>query len=546
MYLHQRRRRMSPEQIGGQRTKRPRSKQVLLVVACAVVAAVIPTVLAPSASACGTVPGSLAGGTRARLTTSSAAFIGTLLAQDPAETRLTRRVPSATGGPTPGGYEPITVKFRYRVDHLVKGVLAKEITLEKTYSGATSSCGTDLPPEPTMGKSVGVLLFSPSHDGNQDFATVGAGRLEQAGKEPSLRGDPKAGRAALVMSGYMPPGATLMSIDGKGRIVAFGSGGEVAAMSICPGERRMVSLEGRTRNPSPRPAGLVVRAVDGLRELHRYRFSTDLGKSATISCRSDSGADVVMSNEASLVRVRNGAVSTISSDFAGPVAFARTEEVAYVTSGPDQATVRRVDLVTGRGHPVAAVAANTKSLALSPDEDLLAAVGEAPSGEAVLLLVDLAAHATVSTPLGESDYPTRRQSVWLDNDHVGVQGPPGKIFDRKLRFVRPIPNLPPTARAAVVDKEMLSVSETPEDGYAVTATHASGEVRTVVGFGDDYYITALAAINHGDGGAGKAVWVASAVAVLGLATVVILQMTAVRRRRRGVDLPFESRGPAAG
>ena len=458
--------------------------------------------------------------------------------------------------------------FRYRVDRVVKGNLPREVEVRRTYEGGP--CGPLTTPGAELGRRVGVLVYPRSAGSPGDnFSTVDPGLLDNAAKSlRRLRPDPRAGQAALVVAGRLHE-ARLMTVDDQGRIASFGRGGRVLAMSVCPGQRRVVTLEVKGEGGPYPSRTLVVRSVDGLRRLRTDKLAPLVegnfppGKAPQwsqplVSCRSGSGHDVVLYGNddtyghegveeadlplsfrtmGHLVRVTNGVQTSVYRGQAGPVAFSRSEEAAYVISGQDGTELYRVDLTGGGRVKVGRVGRSPTSMSLSPDDALVAttAAGRGNrSATSTVVLTGLHQHRTreTSVPNAAGDRP-QAAAVWLDTRRFVLPGKTGAVYDDALRVVDTIVGLPERGYWAVSGNDLFTSSYAPAHGYHIAATSvSSGEQRIVAAYGDDFILfEPIAALDRPPRSAPTT--------ALGLALVMLLlalsgavTLSAVRRRRR--------------
>jgi hypothetical protein len=185
---------------------------VLLLTAAALVAPSL-----PHAKACSCAPYDV----RERLSETAGAFVGTLLSRDEPQ-------------PVGDTFSSATlVRYIYAVERPVKGdIPSPTIEVWSAWSGA--SCGLETP----VGQRAGLLL---RHDDGRWLASL----CEQANPDVLIRaGQPlppppgKAPPAVLVGTTHGP--GRMVSLDGRGRVIAFGGGdGIVTDIAFCPGGARV-------------------------------------------------------------------------------------------------------------------------------------------------------------------------------------------------------------------------------------------------------------------------------------------------------------------
>lgn len=178
------------------------------------------------------------------LAESEAAFIGRLT--------LRQEVPAAPEEDTPDGIRHNYFVYRFRVDEILKGTLPSEVDI-RSGEGA-GDCGIDAP----MGEPVGLLVDRAQGQLTSYLcAQMAPERLRRAAAPvPVPEGQPPP--RLLVETSY--GGGRVLSLDGRGRIVAFGGGqGLTTVIAVCPGSELVAEVSVPPESATTRDPVLAVR-----------------------------------------------------------------------------------------------------------------------------------------------------------------------------------------------------------------------------------------------------------------------------------------------
>lgn len=394
-----------------------------------------------------------------------AAFVGKLVSQDPPVGTPIPGVEAAPGEPRPAGPREITVRRRYRVDQVIKGVVGDEIELTKIEGGV---CGANVVGGSPVGTRQGVILGTRGATGPRPFTDLKPEVLKRANRllndGPRPRPDSRAGRPVLVLGAGGIGSGVAFTVDRSGRVVKSVPA-QAAALAPCPGGRRLVVLE------QAKKSTIVVRDVSRLRVLNRLPVPSEgkkvsLGGEATAAwCHDEDGRAATgflagrtydpKSNSTDgtpssmLVTMSNRRVRIVTKGPYRAAASAGDGRTAWLVSGtdPKHLSLVRVDVRTGTTRVLGPVPPGACCLSMSPDERFLVMVSPAfvhTSPWHVVVRYDIRSAKRhqielqpAASPPGVPAAPVG-MPVWLDNETFFLPGTPGRVFDRDLRLVRQI------------------------------------------------------------------------------------------------------------
>jgi hypothetical protein len=417
-------------------------RRILLVLLLAAAALVAPSLPHAKACSCATYD------VRERLPEVAGAFVGRLLSRDD---------PQSTGNVFSSA---TLVRYRFQVERAVKGDIPSGI-IEVWSSASGASCGLETP----VGQRTGLLL---RHEDGQWRSSL----CEQADPDVLIRAGqplpPPSGRAppAVLIGTTHGPGR-MVSLDGLGRIIAYGNGGGVATdIAFCPGAGRIAEAYSPPYGgTSPSGPGVAVRTSDGLEVVWERLLGEDGGPDgasiADVACLDRDGGTVLV------LAVRHNYSETAVSHRALVLAYGRQGEAdvlwqgeattgtfsadgrfAYLNGGIDGRDLQVVELTDPAGssaRTLGRLPAGAGALTISPDGRHLAGAttheywsgaGNPPPSTAVT--VDLSA-----TPAGVSEAPLASSygqyegALWIGADRVLFaprwSGSPVRLFDTALR-----------------------------------------------------------------------------------------------------------------
>ncbi|HZI37561.1 MAG TPA: hypothetical protein VFF24_04595, partial [Acidimicrobiia bacterium] len=415
-------------------------RRILLVLLLAAAALVAPSL--PHAKACSCAVYDV----RERLPEAAGAFVGTLISRD---------------DPQPAGnvFSSATlVRYRFEVERAVKGDIPSG-TIDVWSSGSGASCGLETP----VGRRTGLLL---RHEDGRWLS----GLCEQADPDVLIRaGQPlppptgKAPPAVLVGTTHGP--GRMVSLDGLGRVMAYGGGDGIATdIAFCPGAGRVAeSYSPPYGTPSPGP-GIAVRTSDGLDVVWERLLGDDGGPDgasiADVACLDRDGGTVVVLalrhtySETStrhraliLAYGRQGEADVLWQGEATTGTLSADGRTAYLNGGNDGSDLQVVELSDPAGPSARSLGRlpdGTGALTISPDGRRLAGVtthefwsGPTTPPASAAVMVDLAASPAGVTEAGlASSYGHYGTALWVGTDRVGFvprwDGNPVRLFDTTL------------------------------------------------------------------------------------------------------------------
>jgi hypothetical protein len=419
-------------------------RRFLLVVVLAAAALVLPS--PPPAAACSCARFDV----REELARVDGAFVGFLIARESPQ-------------PVDGVYSSATkVRYHFRVERVVRGDVPPE-TVDVWSSADGASCGLETGP----GQRIGLLL---RREGDRWTSSL----CSQTDPDVLIRAGeplpPPPGRAppAVVVGTTHGPGR-MVSLDGFGRVIAYGGGDGLATdIAFCPGGDRLAEAYSPPYGgPSSEGPGVAVRTAGSLEVVWERLIGADGGPGdalvADIACTDRDGGTVLV------LAVRHVYTETTTRHHALIMSFGRHGEpdvvwqgdattgtltadghTAYLNGGADGQELQLVDLANPGGpatRTLGRLPAGTGTLTIGPDGRYLAGVttyeywsgaGSPPPAKAVV--VDLSASPA---GVGEADlaasYGQYSTAVWSDPDRIVFaprwEGQPVRVLDRSLREI---------------------------------------------------------------------------------------------------------------
>jgi hypothetical protein len=399
----------------------------------------------PPASACSCATYDV----RERLPEVDGAFVGRLIAKEE---------------PTPvdGVFSSATLaRYRFSVEQPVKGDIPSP-TIDVWASTSGASCGLETP----VGERVGLLL---DRDGDRWTSSL-CGQVDpdvliRAGQPlPPPNGVPPP--AVLVGTTHGP--GRMLSLDGRGRIVAFGDGaGNVSDLAFCRGNRLVAEAFSSPNEHSYHNPGVAIRRTADLTVVWERSIATGSERSMSVSdvgCREKSDAgevlaiaveqystDTTVHHEVRVLLIGpDGAPRELWRGEATGGTFAADGTAAYLSAGPDGRQLLHLDLADP-AHPAARILAELPpeagAMALSPDGRHLATVttfrpyssDESPP-PIKAVVVDLgAAPPTVNEVQLATGSGAPYSPLWAGAERVAFVlawgGEPVRVFDTALREV---------------------------------------------------------------------------------------------------------------
>jgi hypothetical protein len=424
---------------------------------------------------------------RERLPEVDGAFVGRLIARDE---------------PTPvdGVFSSDTlVRYRFSVEQPVKGAIPSE-TIDVWSSASGASCGLETP----VGERAGLLL---ERDGDRWTSNL----CSQADPDVLIR----AGRPLPPPNGVPPPavlvGTThgpgrMVSLDGQGRIIAFGTGaGNVSDIGFCPGGTLLVEAFSSPNESSYHNPGVAIRSTSDLTVVWE-RFLARNGERYTaiadIACRrQDGGAGEVLaivveqfSTDTSvryetriLLFGRDGEPHQLWQGDATGGTFSADGTAAYLSGGPEGRQLLHVDtanLASPAVRTLAELPANIGTLALSPGGRHLASATtyrawssdqSSPPIDAVVVDLSASPAKVITSQLSPSPDVTY-SALWANADRIAFTpawGGQVRIFDTALKELGAWSGWT-AATAAVVGEHLVGLN----GAEVVTAPLANGPMSS--------------------------------------------------------------------
>ena len=385
---------------------------------------------------------------RERLPEVAGAFVGRLLSRDDPQ-------------PTGNVFSSATlVRYRFQVERPVKGDIPSGI-IEVWSSGSGASCGLETP----VGQRTGLLL---RHEDGRWRSSL----CEQADPDVLIRaGQPlppptgKAPPAVLIGTTHGP--GRMVSLDGHGRVIAYGNGDGIATdIAFCPGDGRVAEayspLSGGPSSPGP---GVAMRTSDGLDVVWERLLGDDGGPDgasiADVACADRDGGTVLVlavrhnysetqTTHRALVLAysRQGEADVLWQGEAPTGTFSADGRLVYLNGGNDGRDLQVVDLADPAGpsaRTLGRLPAGLGALTISPDGRHLAGVttheywsGTDTPPPSTAVVVDLSTSpATVIEARLASSYGQYGSALWAGPDRILFaprwSGNPVRLFDRALR-----------------------------------------------------------------------------------------------------------------
>lgn len=449
----------------------------LIRVVCVAVALAVLPLQAAKACSCGPLD------PRDAFESSDGAFVGTFI-----ESRLAD--PPGPGEPFSSGADTI---YSFTLDEEYKGELGEPgdvVEVHSPYSGA--SCGLEVQP----GQDYGLFLDVRERDGawtSSLCAQVSPETMRRAARplpKPNGEGPPR-----MLLGGSFGR-AQVMSLDARGRTLAYGFGGrEVVHVDACPGSRRSVEIA----QTYPEPPVLVVRelpTLDVIRKVElpmgrRQKFPRQ--DAAALGCRTQFARNVVVFStsyrepEATsmLLRIKGPKTSVLHRGSGRAAVFGNRH--AFLTSGDLGRDLVKVSLRTGRERHLARLPALYQdSLSLSPDGMRLAGFARPHWDD---METEPTLFYTVKVAGGDARVRTRSlgrgevygHSAWISRrrpvafiEYAGGS----RVFDLRLRVVSRFGNWP-GRRPVIVGRTAYAPGWGGETSSLLKVRLPHGEVRSV-------------------------------------------------------------------
>ena len=421
---------------------------------------------------------------RERLPEVDGAFVGRLIARDE---------------PSPVGRlfsSDTLVRYLFSVERPVKGDIPSG-TIDVWSSSSGASCGFETP----VGERAGLLL---ERDGDRWTS----GLCMQADPDVLIR----AGQPLPPPNGAPPPavlvGTThgpgrMVSLDGQGRIIAFGNGaGNVSDIGFCPGGTLLAEAFSSPNEASYHNPGVAIRSIADLTVVWE-RFLATNGERYTaigdVACRmqedgtgevlaivvDEFSSDTAVRHEARILLFGpDGEPRRLWQGDATGGTFSADGTAAYLSGGPDGRQLLHVDLADLASPAVRTLTelpANIGTLHLSPDGRRLASATTYPAWSSAespppitAVVVDLTASPATITDAQLSPSPdTPYSALWAGADRVAFTpawgGQPVRIFDTALKELGSWSGWS-ASTAAVVGEHLVGLN----GGKVVTAPVTTG------------------------------------------------------------------------
>ncbi len=417
-------------------------RRIVLVLFLAAAALVAPSL--PHARACSCAVYDV----RERLPEAAGAFVGTLVSRDDPQ-------------PTGNVFSSATlVRYRFQVERAVKGDIPSG-TIDVWSSGSGASCGLETP----VGQRTGLLL---RHEDGRWLSSL----CEQADPDVLIRaGQPlppatgKAPPAVLIGTTHGP--GRMVSLDGLGRVIAYGGGDGIATdIAFCPGAGRVAEAYsppyGGPSSPGP---GVAVRKSDGLDVVWERLLGADGGPDgasiADVACLDRDGGTVLVlavrhnysetsvSHRALVLAYGpRGEADVLWQGEATTGTFSADGRAVYLNGGNDGRDLQAVELADPAGpsaQTLGRLPAGTGALTISPGGRYLAGVttheywsGTDTPPPSAAVVVDLSTSpAGVSEAGLASSYGQYGAALWVGADRILFAprwaGNPVRLFDTALR-----------------------------------------------------------------------------------------------------------------
>lgn len=339
-------------------------------------------------------------------------------------------------------------EWTFRVERAAKGTIGAEVVVESgTPSGGT--CGLDL----ERGERVALLL---EREGDRwlsgSCSIVDADDLRRAADPPPTPDGvgPPAFLAATTGE------HSVVTLDGRGRVLRYGDGKDFVKFDICPGGDWAAEVDELSGFVGGRPyiafgrrkiATLELRDKERLVPLELPEPDEPFGV-RTISCRDRAATDAYVfaehpaSGKDLLLRIRDGKIRRIAKEHIGAVAFSSTEDRAYLTSGKagDERDLVEIDLRTLDRRRIARLSGAVWFLDLNDSGQRLA--GRAVSGVVTRSGPPTSDLFTIGAD--GRNLKTRRGPIasiaWVGDHVAATRWETGlDIFDARLRRVASVP-----------------------------------------------------------------------------------------------------------
>jgi hypothetical protein len=420
------------------------------------------------------------------LAESEGAFIGRLL--------LRQESPPSPGEVAPDGIRENAFLYRFRVDETVKGSFPSEVDIRSGEGGG--DCGIN----PTVGEPVGLLV-----DRWQGMLTsylcsqITPDQLRRAAAPvPPPNGQPPP----RLLVGTTYGGGRVLSLDGSGRVVAFGTGqGQATVLAVCPGAERVAEVFVPPESATTWDAAVAVRSVGGL-VIERDVPLPGSGPAGgvyraveALTCRDSAALDLLAfvreespDYQSRIIQVRGTDTITLWKGTATHGSFHPQGHLAYVTGGRQGTDLVAVDLradpVTER--PIATIPEYPGGLAIDQEGRVAAPAGgplaRGPNpGPLVIVTIDPSTGQVrkVSLP-GESPSGT---VVWASEGRlvfVPNEGwDPVRVYDEELTEVAVWSGWA-SSRALVAGDQLVGLDQ----GVVLRAPVQGGPVARFAELGD--------------------------------------------------------------
>ena len=347
---------------------------------------------------------------RDRLKKADAAIIGTALS----------RVPSS---------DPSVVTYTFSVDEEVKGTFEDTVEIETASNGA--ACGLEV----AIGQQTGLFLTGSDAAGwsSSLCQQIAPDELRDAAAPmPEPNGE---GPIRLIAGGNWGD-MGLFALDSEGRTLMYGkraSGSSV--IDVCPNSRFFIEVPWGGENR------WVVRRVSNFEVVDVVSLPRNAGPQ---DCLAEDASEVLVyrvrydepTSRSKLYRYHDGDLDLLYEGTS--IWFTVIGDHVYLTEGRYGRNVRVLDLATGKKTFIARVPRYAQSIAVSPDESLLATTGSAGQSE-LLTVIDRSRDNRLATK--DHGEGMAGELYWLDNETLaylpgGYDNTEAKVFDPSLNVVR--------------------------------------------------------------------------------------------------------------